>query len=255
MNVEFEHNYQQKVMLQTFAEGTVIRSPADVQSWRSQWMQALSSWHSPYRALIDCRLLIIEDRSKETQDALARMIKFFQGFFLRKAVGIGGDEAKGHSLLPFDLYSEESEAARAAGLREGHRRSSPNDFRSTIQIQNHFRQHTVEVNFSDSVILDTKEKLADLRSKLSNNLMQWHSKWNLLIDLSNLEMDQGLHNDFMVMEKFFRGLFLKQTIGYAPKGPKETYPFKVYRSRHKAAAELEAEGNFSGDEADCKSRK
>jgi hypothetical protein len=254
MQLEFEHNFQQKVMIQSFKEGSTIATAADVQSWRSQWMQQLSSWHSPYKALIDCRNLTVID-SSEVKDALERMLKFFHGFFLRKAVGIGGDATRGHSLLPFELIEDETEASSKAGLREARAKAAPGDFRSTIQIQNHFQQHTVEVNFSDPVILDSKDKLADLRSKLTNNLMQWHSKWNLLIDLSNLDMHPTIHKDFDLMAKFFRGLFLKQVIGYSPKSAKEAYPFKVFRSRHKAAAELEAEGNFSGDDANCKSRK
>ena len=48
---------------------------------------------------------------------------------------------------------------------------------------------------------------------------------------------------------------MKKAIGYSPKGIKESYPFEVFRARHRAAAALEAEGAFSGDAADCKSRK
>lgn len=33
------------------------------------------------------------------------------------------------------------------------------------------------------------------------------------------------------------------------------YPFEVFLARHKAAAQLESEGLFSGEDADCQSRK
>jgi hypothetical protein len=113
----------------------------------------------------------------------------------------------------------------------------------------------VELSFSADAVIDTKEKLQTLRSKLTNNLMQWHSAWSLLIDCTHLEIAAELHADWELMLKFFRGFFLKEVLGYSPKSKELTYPFQVYRARHNAAGRLEGEGLFSGEDADCKSRK
>lgn len=253
MQLQIENDFQQKVMSQSFAGPTTIATPADVQTWRSQWMAALGSWHSPYKLIVDCSQLTIEG-GDEVKKALDVMLRFFNGFFLRKAVGFGRDEAKGHGALPFPVHTTEEEAAVDAGVRQAKTRE-PTDFRSTIQLQNHFQQHTIELNFSVPVVLSTKEQLTTLKSKLMNNLMQWHSKWNLLVDCTNLEVAPELRPDLERLLKGLTGFFMKQAIGYSPKGAKDTYPFEVYRARHKAAAIIEGEGNFSGDKADCKSRK
>ena len=152
------------------------------------------------------------------------------------------------------MLKSEEEAAIEAGIRQPKTRE-PTDFRSSIQLQNHFQQHTVEMSFSIPVVIDQKAQVQTLKSKLMNNLMQWHSKWSLLVDCANLEVAPVVHEDFEKMLATLRGFFLKQAVGYAPRIAKENYPFEVYRVRHRAAAVLEGEGNFSGDKADCKSRK
>jgi hypothetical protein len=255
MQINFDNDFQQKIMTQTFATPTTLATPADVQQWRAAWMGALSSWHSPYKALVDCAALTVAD-TDDVRKALDVMVKFFNGFFLRKVVGFGLDPAKGHSVLPFPVHVTEDEAAIDVGLRQAKTRE-PTDFRSTIHLQNHFQQHTVELNFTVPVVLETKEQMTILKSKLMNNLMQWHSKWSLIVDCTNLEFgpDPAIHEDFKRLTTVLRGFFMKEIIGYSPKGAKDSYPFDVYRARHRAAAILEGEGNFSGDKADCKSRK
>ena len=253
MKVEFEHNYQHKVMTQSFTEATTLSNEADVMEWRKQWMSSLSSWHSPYKAVIDCRNLTVA--SSDLEEPLKRMVTFFKGFFLKKVIGHGLDPEKNHQLLPFEIFAEEEEALSAVGLNKQRVTGQAGDFRSAIQIQNHFQQHSVEITFSDPVSLDSKEKLEQLRSKLTNNLMQWHSGWNLIIDCSNMGCAIDIHEAFEQMVVYFRGLFLKEVVGYSPSTSKESYPFPVFRSRHRAVGQLEAEGAFSGDEADCVSRK
>ncbi len=253
MNLEIENDFQQKVMSQTFTAPTVLATPADVQAWRTKWMAALSSWHSPYKLLVDCSQLTIEDKDGVAK-ALDLMVKFFNGFFLRQVVGFGKQDGRGHELLPFSVLPTEEAAGLELGLRTRTARAAT-DFRSTIQLQNHFQQHVVELNFSEPVLLETKEQLATLKSKLTNNLMQWHSKWSLMVDCTNLEVEASARPEFERMLTVLKGFFMKGAIGYSPKGPKESYPFAVFRARHKAAAELEGEGNFSGDKADCKSKK
>ncbi len=251
--VQFEHDYQHKLMSQSFPEPTHLATKADVQAWRSAWMGALSSWHSPYKVLVDCRNLEIGD-APEVRQALDLMVKFFHGFFLRKIVGFGGAVDRGYDQLPFPVLGSAEDAALDLGVRTPKDRA-PSDFRSTIQLQNHFQQHVIELNFSEPVVLVTKEQLQILRSKLMNNLMQWHSKWSLIIDCTNLEVAPEASADLAKLLTVLKGFFMKKAIGYSPKGIKESYPFEVFRARHRAAAALEAEGAFSGDAADCKSRK
>jgi len=254
MNIEFDNDFQQKIMRFRFSEPTTLATKKDVLQWRARWMEGLKTWHSPYKALIDCSNLTVAGAADEMKAELERMLRFFEGFFLKKAAGFGRADGRGHELLPFEVCASEDEGAAAIGIRTKHVGPVADDFRGLIQLQNHFRQHTVELNFAAPAILDSKIKLGELRSKLTNNLMQWHSKWNLLIDCTNLEFAAELHDEFKAMEKFFRGVFLKQVIGYSPRGPKESYPFEVFRARHNAAARLESEGGFSGDDANCKSR-
>lgn len=239
-------------MTQTFAEPTTLGSVQDVQAWRSAWMGALSSWHSPYKALIDCEKLNVSG-SDEVTKALQVMIKFFNGFFLRKAVGFNRREGQGHEHLPFTVHVLAEDAAVDAGIRAPKERV-PTDFRSLIHLQNHFQQHVVELSFAEPVVLQTKEQVQILRGKMMNNLMQWHSKWSLIVDCANLQVAPEAASEFQRMLTVLRGFFMKHVVGYSPRGSKESYPFEVFRARHRAAQALEAEGAFSGDKADCKSR-
>jgi hypothetical protein len=256
MSILFEHDYQNKIMTQTFASPFVIKNDADVQAWRQQWMDALKSWHSPYKSLIDGRQLsLASDADKEQiKAAFARLEKLMSGFFLKKAV-IFGVDLELAALLPFESHVEEGQAREALGIRKAAARD-PTDFRSSIQLQNHFRQHVVEMSFGQDSILDSPEKVQILRSKLTNNLMQWHSAWSLLIDCTHLEIKQELiEKEWEAMLRFLKGFFLKEVLGYQPKQKGLVYPFTVYRARHNAAGRLEGEGLFSGEDADCNSRK
>ncbi len=255
MNINFEHDYQNKIMTQTFAEPFVLQTENDVQAWRQTWMDALKSWHSPYKSVIDGRQLSIGGSAdkERIKAAFLRLEKLMSGFFLKKAV-IYGVDPEVAAVIPFDSYADEAAAMDAVGLRTRIARE-PGDFRSSIQFQNHFRQHVVELNFAGDTVIDTKEKVAILRSKLTNNLMQWHSAWSLLIDCSNLEITPEVFPEWEAMVRFFKGFFLKEVLGYQPKDKELVYPFKSYRARHNAAGRLEAEGLFSGEDANCQSRK
>ncbi|MEY4631762.1 MAG: hypothetical protein RIQ81_1882 [Pseudomonadota bacterium] len=256
MRVNFDNNFQRKVMVVSFEEPVTINSSRDVMELRAQWMAALKSWHSPYKALVDLQNLSVSPAAGEEEkvkESLSRMLKFLEGLFLRKAVAFGYDGSAGHDLLPFEFASSEEEARERVGLREAIARGAPGDFRSSIQFQNHFRQHTVEVAFAVPVIVSTAAEVEVLKSKLVNNLMQWHSKWNLLLDCANLEVAPEAREAFGRIEKVLRGFFMKEWVGYSPRGDAAQYPFKVFRARHNAVAQLEAEGLFSGDSAQCKS--
>ena len=240
----------------SFEPSTIICTSKDVLAWRSQWTQALTSWHSPYKALIDCSNLDIKPDSEtdELAKALDLMLSFFKGLFLKKVSGFGYKNEKGHDILPFKVHEKLEDAQKELGVR-AKKDSKYDDFRSTIQFDNHFKQHVIELSFAAPVRLDSEEKIRVLKSKLLNNLMLWHSSWSLIIDCSNLEITTDIHPLFTDFTRSLKGFFLKHIVGYSPKAPKDSYPFTVYRARHRAAAELESEGNFSGEDANCSTRK
>jgi hypothetical protein len=255
MNMNFEHNYQQRYLIASFETPTVMRREDDILQLREQWMNALTNWHSPYKAIIDGRNLDLQvetEHRDEFKKAFARTIKLLSGFFLKKAVVFGIDAAQ-QDLLPLECYDSEEAAREAIGLNRNRENQAPQNFRDSIQFQNHFRQHVVELSFAQDVLIDEAEKVEALKSKLTNNLMQWHSAWSLLVDCSHLEVHPDQFPAFEKMLGFFRGFFLKQVVGYSPKKRGLAYPFTVHLARHKAAAQLEAEGQFSGDEANCRS--
>jgi hypothetical protein len=258
MKLLFEHHYQQKFMEIRLEAEAVIESASAVMELRQQWMSGLTSWHSPYKAIFDCSLLKIRppaEHEDEVRQSFVRMKKLLEGFFLKKAVCFGISETDGAKLLPFDAFDSRETASANLGIRSARKASGSEDFRDKIQFQNHFRQHVVELSFTDPVKIEDKAQVAVLKSKLTNNLMQWHSSWSLLIDCSHLYVDPELQEQMERMFSFFNGFFMKKVIGYAPQSKDFEYPFTTYRSRHKAAAELEAEGLFSGADADCQSRK
>ncbi|MBQ48746.1 MAG: hypothetical protein CMP10_15210 [Zetaproteobacteria bacterium] len=253
MKIKFESDYQNRILNISFEERVSLNTSDDIMHLRQVWLSSLSSWHSPYKAMIDCQNLEISN-DIEVEKALQRLEAFMKGFFLKKAVGWGFKSPDFEKVFPWDTYPTEDEAAKGLGIRT-RKSKQPSDFRENIQIQNHFRQHVVEISFDQDANIDTVEKVEILKSKMTNNLMQWHSKWSLMVDCQHLNMDPKTHQSFNHLVQFLRSFFMKTIIGYSPKGDKSQYPFKVYRSRHRAAAILEGEGNFSGDDADCNSRK
>lgn len=253
MNIGFEHDYQKKLMVQTFLEPTLLATAQDITAWRQRWTKELASWHSPYKVLVDCSKLSWQPESPDVLKNLERMVKFFEGLFLRKMAGFGFAQAQGHGGLPFKVCTTFEEAGDEIGLR-GARQAQVSDFRSTIQLQNHFAQHVVELGFADHVAIASAEQVDILKSKLTNNLMQWHSKWSLLVDCSKVEFAEAVRPEMEKMLRYLRGFFMKSVVGYSPSKPKDAYPFSVFRARHNAVARLESEGTFLGSDAQCRSK-
>jgi hypothetical protein len=253
MKLSFEHEFQQKIMTQCFQEPLEIKTVGDVNKWRTAWMQELKSWHSPYKLIIDARQLTIAP-APEVHEALTRMFKFFEGLFLKSAIAFTDNESQLVGL-PCEVVKTFEDAQLKAGVRGLRNPNAPVDFRASIQIQNHFPQHVIEVSFSEDVDIKTKEQVLILKSKLTNNLMQWHSKWSLLIDCSRLTIAKDLDSEWQSMTKFLSGFFMKACVGYSPKVEQTDYPFKCFRARHKAVAGLEAEGMFMGNDAHCRTAK
>lgn len=249
--LEFEPDYRAKILRIAFTEETSLENKKDVLAWRNQWTQELKSWHSPYKAVIDASRLTVAD-NEEVIVALERMHKFLKGFFLRNVAAYG--DGASLSALPFETFATQEEAAEYLKIRTAAPRAA-GDFRSSIQLENHFRQHVVELSFLNEQVIDKVEQVHVLKDKLTNNLMQWHSKWSLIVDCTLLKMEPEVFDEFDKMVRFFNGFFLKKIVGYSPADKDALYPFQVFRARHKAAALLESEGLTSGESADCASRK
>ena len=258
MKIEFENDFQKKVMLVSFAEPCLIETVEQVRQIRAAWTTALASWHSPYSALLDCTNLTITPKD-DVKAELARLILYLKGFFLKNIYGYGSAADKGHELLPFELQDEQA-AMERVGLSRVRRSGELADFRSLICIQNHFSQHIMELSFDSLVMINQTEQIQMIKSKMTSNLMQWHTAWNLLIDCTNLTISEELNADFQGLLGYFRAFFLKKTVGYAP--PKDSihsinYPFNTYRSRHRAVALLTepllTDELISGNKATCKS--
>ena len=86
--LEFENNFQKKYLVLSIKEPFTISAPKDVMTLRETWLQGLNSWHSPYKAVVDCSNLIIkpEAEAEEKCKALDRMLKLLGGLFMKKAV-------------------------------------------------------------------------------------------------------------------------------------------------------------------------
>ena len=56
----------------------------------------------------------------------------------------------------------------------------------------------MEITFANKAVMDDLKKFTMLKSKITNNLMQWHSAWSLLIDVTELEMSESLHHTWSV---------------------------------------------------------
>ncbi len=255
IKIEFEHDYQKKIMIQTFPERERIQDAVFLSAWRSQWMKELSGWHSPYKVLIEGRGSQLE-LDVDGLKTLGRMFDFFSAVHMRKAIAVDLILAADLSAadLPFTLASSREEADTLIGVRSKRVVGAGADFRSLIQIENHFRQQVMEVTFEGDVCFDSEEKLAIFRSKISNQLMQWHSSWNLLIDCAKADIAEELLPAFGTHLRALKGFFLKEIVGYGAKADDRNWPFKVYRARHRAAAALESEGLFDAAVANCASR-
>ena len=247
--IDFNPDFQRKLLTQSFAAGSELRSIADVDSWREQWMEQLASWHTPYKALIDCQNLSVTTSDADSlRPALAQMYSFFQKFFLRKVACYNATAE--HQVLPFSQFATTKEAYEFLGVRQP-RTGVSNDLRSQVILQNHFQQQVVELGFSQDFHLDTEDKYLILKSKLANNLAQWHTHWSLLIDCANFTVNPSYCDKFDALIDFLRRYFLQKVVGY--NGKQANFSFQVFRSKHRAALALEsADVNKSGDEAHCR---
>lgn len=252
--IKFEHHLSERVLEIHFEDGLKIKSREDIEGLRTAWAEALKKWHSPYTCLFDCRNLELEKSLIEDFEGL---IRFFKSFFMKKIIGfVGETEELPEPPLPFEVFQGYESAAQKTGLARGAGLTRDlTDLRSRIQIDNDFVAHVMEVSFLAETTLDTKEDLETLRSKLQNILMMWHTPYSVVFDCSHCSFTETGLDEFKSVERFLKGFFCKEIVGYSPKAAKEKFPFPCYRSRHKAVGQLTHEGLASGSEANCSSRR
>ena len=158
-----------------------------------------------------------------------------KSLFLIKIAGYGYKIDSGHDNLGFVVHADEQAALKYLAVRSLQRvNKKDGDFRSLIRFENYFSTNLVELSFATKVDLITNSQVEILKSKMLNNLMLWHDKWNLLVDCSNLEIKHDLFEDFERLFKQMRGFFMLQVVGFASHRRGASYPMKVFRSRHLA---------------------
>lgn len=250
--IEFENHFSKRVMEILFPDGFRLEKSEDLMKLKREWTANLKNWHSPYTCLFDVRKFVLDPAQK---DAFARLVQFFGTFHMKKAIGFADGEAD-FSQFPFEVFSSYDEAASKTGLgREGGLKRDLADLRSRIQIENDFNAHVMEVSFLADTHLESAGDIATLKSKITNILRQWHSPYSLMFNCVNCTFSQEAKASFSSLEKFLKSFFCKEIIGYAPKGERDSYPFKMFRSRHLAAAELSNSGITPGSVANCSTRK
>lgn len=248
---EFESHLQKRYMEVRFPKPVVLEKAA-LASLRAQWFQELKVWHTPYKVLIDCTNLKIDEGSGVGVEQLFQMLA---NLHMIRASGWVESGAERLLDLPFEVFSSREEALESLGIRDRSRRKVDTNFRDLITLDNHFRQKILEVRFESPCEIADKSQVDVLKSKITNNLGQWHSAWNLLFDCNNLAVLEQIQPDWERMIRFFKGFFLLKCAGYGD--PKASfYPYKVYRSRHRALLAIEEFGDdHDGEVANCSSRR
>lgn len=234
MQFEFDPDFQKKILCIRLTTATTLHSPSQWAPLKQQWCEALNMWHTPYKALLDFSLLTIPSTQPDLVAPLFRIIKFFSGFYLKKAAIFGlvysGD-------LPVTSVATREEALQELGVRMDPRRKIADDFRSLIEIDNHLPAQIVEVSFAEPVHLATKAHIATLRSKLTHNLMHWHQSWCLLVDMSTIaSIDPAIYPPVNQMLEFFSGFFMLGALGYGSGDSAHHHQLDMVfcRTKHKA---------------------
>ncbi len=255
MQVKFLSDYQKKILYVSFLQPTDFSSATEISQLRDLWLKELKSWHSPYRALIDGNNVYFSSDNDQDRRSLNNLFSLLEKLFLKKALGYNFTSKNNALDLPFEHVENEDIARSRFGL-DRQQESKIANFRDLIHIDNHFSQYFVEISFLEPATFDTSEKIKILKSKLTNNLMQWHSSWHLLIDGSNLEITADIVGEFESMLRFFHGFFLKETMLFGRRNRTTLLPIKELRVRHQALAILKENANGdSGADANCNSRK
>lgn len=251
--IKFENHISRRVMEVLFPDGYSITTPEDLAVLKEAWTVNLKSWHSPYTCLFDVRQFTV---AAPMRSDFEKALKFFSNFFMRKIYGFCEETADPPTDFPFEVLAGYEQAAQKTGLgREGGLSRNLDDLRSRIQIDNDFNAHVMEVSFLAATHFETTADIDSLKSKMKNILMQWHAPYSVMFNCVNASFSPEAKAAFAKVERFLKGFFCKEVVGYAPKENKDTYPFTMYRARHQAAAALEHSGLASGAVANCSTRK
>jgi hypothetical protein len=253
--IRFENHFAKRVIEVFFDEGFEISSREDLEHLKSQWTDNLKKWHSPYTCVLDCRTLIV---AEDLQPDFTRLIDFFKKFFMKKIVGFATSQRDVAELqsFPFPVAPDYETAIAETGLgRSGGLSRDLSRLRDRIQIDNDFSAHVMEISFLAPTDFDTDEDLKTLRGKLQNALIQWHTPYSLVFNIADCRFSESGRAAFAAVERFLRAFFCQAIVGYGPAEDPSSYPFKVYRSRHKAVGTLNHQGLQSGETANCSTRR
>ena len=249
--IRFENHFMERVMEITFPEGFVLEKDEDLKYLKNQWTRNISLWHSPYTCLFDLENVQISESQKQP---FLKLLDFFKRFFMKDFIAYTPSNPFS-DRIELKVFSSFDEALSKTRLGIEKKSREPTDLRSSIQIENDFQSHCMEISFLvDTTFKDSKD-IDILSSKIKNILMMWHTPYSVLFNCVNCEFEEPAKLAFANLEKFLKAFFCKAIVGYAPKGKKETYPFAMVRSRHLAAGQVEHSGLTAGSVANCSSRK
>ena len=253
LQIRFENHLTERVVEVFFEDGFSCNSTEDLNELKKQWTENLKKWHSPYTCLFDCRKIAI---SEEFEKPFAQLVRFFQNFFMKKIIGFIDENETKPKCVPFDIFYGYESATKQTGLsRTGGLTRDLSELRSRIQIDNDFNAHVMEISFLAETDFANAADIRILRQKLQNILMLWHTPYSVVFNVANCTFQEEAKHSFPQVERFLKGFFCKTIIGYAPKEHKDSYPFPVFRSRHKAVGKLGNEGLSAGDAPNCATRK
>ena len=252
--IKFEHHLKEKVMEILFPEGYTLSSLDDLENLKKQWSDNLKKWHSPYSCLMDCRKLTVEP---SLASDFEKIIAFFSKFFMKKIVGFGLVDSGPYPHIPFPVIATYEEALVALGMGKGTGglERDLTQLRSRIQIDNDFNAHVMEISFLAPTDFLTRGDIETLKSKIQNILLQWHTPYSIIFNVSNVTFSQEASTAFASVERFLKSFFCQNIVGYGAAPNTGSFPFPMYRARHQAAARLSHQGLGSGDVANCSSKK
>lgn len=248
LSLEFEPDFGRKVLWITFSSPTVMHQKEQWQDLKSRWCQELKLWHTPYKVLLDMSLVTFGSNHQDQLKSLQRTLQFFKGFHLKKAViyGLPYDQD-----LPCANFMQKQAAMDYLGLRSSQSSLPSNQedhrklFRSSLVIYNHLQENTVELVLSQQTPLLTDWHVELIRSKLTNNLMQLHGSWWLLIDVSLVDQlsDSSL-KPLRRMIRFFQGFFMVGAVAYG-KVFNSSFDEKLrfFKTKHRALNDLKKKQN------------
>ena len=221
--VKFKSDFSKKLLYIEIIDPVKIIADANngFNQFKQLWCSQLKHWHSPYKAVINFNnhhynLKITSDFN----DQLTKIIKFFTGFFLQKVVCYGLNlDIKD---FPIIICKDKDHALKTLGIRLDNSCYSDNQqlsiydrTRNALIIDNDIDNYVVELGLGYQLMINQNQNIDAIKSKLTNNLIHWHSFWCLIVDGSNiLSIDQKLDKKLAGLIKFFHGFFLKSVVIY-----------------------------------------